>query len=456
MLNWNRAMASFPHARRNPSIHRLDAPVSALRAYGKQNSGKSAARTRRCTSESGDPCMSCKGLGTLNLDVTQHLPLLSVTTVSSLYPTHRGGQVLVLLEGLGNSRTCCSNRRFVGKARRCGFGVSTASAWSAGHSDRTTRRSLGQSNAWTTSIGSKEIALSVARNAMGRQNFGASACAASVTQLNVSNALLRDSTSSCRPHKRLVNFRFSARNRVGVNSSTHKARARHTVGHSCKAKRCKAYKRRLSSVTRTPCSLRCSRRMGGKGGSIRRTVASLSGARSRICNMTSEMGPRPWKKGWILPCEKRTSSGQTQRSSQTIPSSCTFRMVSSGKRSGASACGPQGKLPKAACTAFVRSPFSFGGDPTGPSPSPPLPFHSAPHCLPFPSQPSDQPFHDDHSHHLSLLDHQSPDSQPSCWSLAASLLPRPLSFAVPLPTAASCAAVFPLPLPFPSTCEAAG
>mmetsp|Transcript_56962 Transcript_56962/g.144524 ORF Transcript_56962/g.144524 Transcript_56962/m.144524 type:complete len:298 (+) Transcript_56962:927-1820(+) len=183
---------------------------------------------------------------------------------------------------------------------------------------------------------------------------------------------------------------------------------------------------------------------------MRRTLLSASGARNRIWSMTSEMGPRPWKKGWIFPCENRTKRGQTHRSSQTMPSSWTFRIVSSGMRSTASALGPQGKLPKAACTALPRSALSLAGEaPMGPSASPPLPFHSEPCCLPFPSQPSaDQPlpFQEDHSHQALSFQLCSFHSQPSlCCSLALSFLPLP--FCARAPTGPSLLRFLPFPLP---------
>merc|ERR1719215_2093478 len=363
-------------------------------------------------------------------------------------PTHTGGQVGVLREGFGSSRTCWSNTRLVRNSRRPGLGSTEAANCSNGHREANKCRNFGHMSVCTTSTGNNEMALSETRNATGRQNFGASACAASVTQLNVSKALLRLSTSNCNPQRRFVNLRFSARSLVGVSSSTHCIRATHTFGHSCKAKRCKAYSLLLSSVTKTPCSLRCKSRIGGNGQSMRWTPTPPDSASERnlICSMISEMGPRAWKKGWIFSCEKRTRRGQIHRSSQTMPSSCTFRMVSSGNKSCISDGGPHAKLPKAAWTALPRSAFSLGGvAPTLPFPSPPpplpRPFHSAPCCRPPPSHwPSAlQPFQDDHSHHLSLLPQPCSDqSQPSFWCSFEAFRPVPFcAFSLPPFAAAS-------------------
>mmetsp|Transcript_32708 Transcript_32708/g.87754 ORF Transcript_32708/g.87754 Transcript_32708/m.87754 type:complete len:318 (-) Transcript_32708:68-1021(-) len=139
------------------------------------------------------------------------------------------------------------------------------------------------------------------------------------------------------------------------------------------------------------------------------------------------MGPRSWKKGWILPWEKRTRSGDTHCSSQTMPSSRIFRVGSSGKRSDASVQGPHFRLPNAACTPFFS--FSFAPAAAG---SPCAPFHSAPPCLPSepcqsppPASPP-QPFHEFQSQELQ----SQPSQDGSCCLCSLALA---LAFALPLP-----------------------
>mmetsp|Transcript_51481 Transcript_51481/g.111795 ORF Transcript_51481/g.111795 Transcript_51481/m.111795 type:complete len:135 (-) Transcript_51481:1538-1942(-) len=133
----------------------------------------------------------------LSCSFTQHLPaLLKVTTVSFEYAKVVGGAILVRREGLGSSKTWCNKTRFEAKLRRPGSRSKEALSWSNGHFEARSGRSLRESSIEITKRGRIEIVLSAALNAIGRQNLGASAWPASVTQLNESKALLRLSTSN--------------------------------------------------------------------------------------------------------------------------------------------------------------------------------------------------------------------------------------------------------------------
>mmetsp|Transcript_44255 Transcript_44255/g.117298 ORF Transcript_44255/g.117298 Transcript_44255/m.117298 type:complete len:203 (-) Transcript_44255:600-1208(-) len=119
------------------------------------------------------------------------------------------------------------------------------------------------------------------------------------------------------------------------------------------------------------------------------------------------------------------AKGETQRTSQAMPSSVIFFTASSGNRSTSSVCGPQAR-PEAPFPCLAPAAFT-GAVPTGPVAPSAIPFHSVPACLSFSWRPSpraspaccsqplppaaqQEPDHADHSHQaLSEPDHSGSD-----------------------------------------------